>query len=70
MTRPIGNVPPSVPIGNQSSSSGALASAAPTSAAIGRALGAGTDQEKVLNLIPCYSPFTFHHIFINTSTIV
>lgn len=46
MTRPIGNVPPSVPIGNQSSSSGALASAAPTSAAIGRALGAGTDQEK------------------------
>jgi len=46
MTRPIGNPPPSVPIGSQSSASGALASGAPTSAAIGRALGAGTDQEK------------------------
>lgn len=58
MTRPIGNPPPSVPIGSQSSASGALASGAPTSAAIGRALGAGTDQEKVSNPPFCYSTLT------------
>lgn len=49
MTRPIGNQPPSVSVGNQPSAGSALTSAAPTSAAIGRALGAGTDQEKVPN---------------------
>jgi len=47
MTRPIGNPPPSTPIGNPPPSSGPLASTAATSAAINRALGAGTsDQEK------------------------